>query len=342
MKLILSLFFAFNYFLAVGQLTEIGVFTGSAGEQYPLYLYGLVVQQTPDRKALVPRGGNFLRNGMVNSDKMYLSDFLKSTYTDYGGLEQPLNAPCPEGYYPRWVYDDVYNVTALLFVKNGEVIEKSYATKQDAIAHGAVENLVIDIEKPIEIIRIADVSWRRGQVGLKYGSSYDAELSQLSDGVSSFVFSGQDVNYPEFNSKVQATDVLSQISLPTHSIINFAGTDFVSAIEMRLIDEAGNEVWYLRDTKGGYHPCINQMDCNSKLRGNNHPDDANRWIKKGNYELFVNNISTDKRAVQKIEFSGNGGGIVFEENLKAGDNKVFRLNIGSDSYKINCNVFTAR
>lgn len=185
--------------------------------------------------------------------------------------------------------------------------------------------------------------WSIGQVGDVYGSKYDNELQQIKYGVSIFRFNGQNVDYPKYNSGLQSTDQLSIIDLPTHSIINYAGTDFVSMIEMSLIDEAGTEVWYLYDTRGGYHPCITGKDCDSKLRGNNHPDDANRWIKNGKYKLKVKNISNDPRAIQRIDFGTTIVGDYFQHELKIGEEKEFELNINrleKGFYKLNCNVWT--
>ncbi len=338
MKIVAMLLFSISVTAQSG-LSEVGTFNGSNGEKFPLYLYGVIVQQTPDGKALVPRGANFLTNGMVNSDKQHLSNLLKSTWSEFGGLAQPKNVPCPAGYHVRWVYDKTYKVTTLLFVRDGEIIDGSYSTETEAIQYNSTSAPI-----PTSIKKLPKVGWATGQVGSFHGSRYETYLGELPNGVSEFRFTGQNVNYPEFDTRKKSTDEMSIIDLPTHSIINFAGTDFVSAIEMKLTDDLGNEVWYLYDTKGGYHPCINRKNCESQLRGNNHPDDASRWVKHGNYQLWVKNHSLDKRAVQRIDFGTTNGGNVSERDLAPGHETSFGFDIGkleSGSYKLNCNVFTA-
>ena len=184
--------------------------------------------------------------------------------------------------------------------------------------------------------------WSKGQVGDRYGSKYDNYVNEINGGTANFKFYGQDVAYPKYNSKDESSE-LSKIELPTHSIINYAGTDFVSKIEMKLYDEIGREVWHLYDTRGGYHPCITGDDCNSNLRSNNHPDDARRWVKNGNYKLWVKNISSDKRAVQRIDFYVGGNVLILAE-MEPGTEQSFDLYIKKlehGEYKINCNVFTS-
>lgn len=215
-------------------------------------------------------------------------------------------------------------------------------TLDEARAKLGLSSITQPVSKPDDNSR-KNTSWGLGQVGSRYGSRYETELYELKYGVSIFRFTGQDVNYPEYDSGLQSTDELSIIDFPTHSIINYAGTDFVSMIEMKLIDELGNEVWYLYDTRGGYHPCINGVDCNSKLRGNNHTDDANRWVKNGKYKLWVKNHSIDKRAVQRIDFGTTIDGDYFQSFLEPGKEQTFDIDISrlkKGYYKINCNVWT--
>lgn len=273
-----------------------------------------------------------------------------------------------KGMFVGFLRDDgvfvIYDAKGLVTVKDGKFAERLettelklskflavtdfYNTLDEARAKLGLPSITeppkVDVPK-IETNYNQDYSWGTGQVGNHYGSKYDVYLQEIRQGVSIFRFTGQNVFYPRYDSKLQSTEELSIIALPTHSIINFAGTDFVSAIEMKLTDESGNEVWYLYDTRGGYHPCITGNGCDSKLRGNNHPDDATRWIKNGNYKLWVKNLSTDARAVQKIEFGLTTGVNYFSNDLLPGHEQTFDLNISrlaAGEYKINCNVFTPR
>jgi hypothetical protein len=182
--------------------------------------------------------------------------------------------------------------------------------------------------------------WKKGQYRVIYGSSFEREKGELNTGDASFNFVGQDVSYPVFGYDKPSTDKLVVMDFPTHSIINFAGTDFKSMIQMTLTDETGNVVWQLYDTKGGYHP---QLQVNA--RGNNHPDDANRWVAYGKYKLKVKNLSTDARANQTIQFSTTKGTDFWTYILSPGNEATYDLDIHKlpdeyDSYKLNCNVFT--
>lgn len=138
MKKVLFLLLFFCSFLSNAQsLVQVGTFN-AGNEKYPLYLYGVIVQKTPDGKALVPRGGNFLTNSMVSSNYTNLSDLLVSTHTGFGGIEQPEDVPLPHGYYEGYLYDKNYDVVSRLFVKIGETIdgleskELAYARKKKA------------------------------------------------------------------------------------------------------------------------------------------------------------------------------------------------------------------
>jgi hypothetical protein len=190
--------------------------------------------------------------------------------------------------------------------------------------------------------QIASVDWLKGQYKALYGSNYVRERDELGGGEASFVFHGQQgVVYPAYGTEKPSTDQLVIVALPTHSIVNYAGVDFVSAIQMRLSDDAGNVVWELTDTKGGFHPALRVSS-----RGNNHPDDANRWVKYGRYKLWVKNLSSDARAVQRIDFGTTKGTQILSSNVWPGREETFDLNIwqlvdGFDMYKINCNVWTS-
>lgn len=185
--------------------------------------------------------------------------------------------------------------------------------------------------------------WNKGQYKVLYGANYQREKEELSNGEAQFDFYGQNgIEYPVFGTDKPSTSDAIVMAFPTHSIVNFAGTDFVSAIEMKLIEvETDQVVWHLLDTKGGYHPALR-----TNARGNNHPDDANRWLKHGRYKLWVKNLSTDARAVQTISFSTTKGIEYFSYPLSPGNENTYDLGIYKlgdefDMYKLNCNVFTA-
>lgn len=173
-----------------------------------------------------------------------------------------------------------------------------------------------------------------------YGSNYQREKAELPGGEATFNFYGQNMVYPPFGTEKPSTNEAVVMAFPTHSIINFAGVDFVSAIHMKLTDENNTLVWELLDTKGGYHAVLK-----GNARGNNHTDDANRWIRYGRYKLWVKNLSTDARAVQTITFGTTKGIERFTHYLSADQEETFDLNINQlvdayDLYKLNCNVFT--
>lgn len=184
--------------------------------------------------------------------------------------------------------------------------------------------------------------WSLGQYKNRYGSNYEREKNELPGGIANFRFFGQSVRYPVYGTNKPSTDELVVIALPTHSIVSYYGTDFTSAIEMKLTDQYGNVVWYLNDTKSGYHPSLK-----ANSRGNNHPDDSNRWIQYGNYHLWVKNNSTDTRAVQSIFFGTEKGNKYIDQDLYPGQEATFELDIRKmadeyDVYKINCNVMPPR
>lgn len=185
-------------------------------------------------------------------------------------------------------------------------------------------------------------NWGLGQYRNRYGSNYEREKSEVAGGEASFNFYGQNVNYPQYGTSQPSTDELVVMAFPTHSVVSYYGTDFVSAVEAKLTDQDGNVVWYLNDTKGGYHPGLK-----ANARGNNHPDDANRWIKYGKYQLWVRNKSTDPKAVQKFLFATEKGTTFVDQDLGPGQEASFELDIRKmadkfDVYKINCNVMPPR
>ena len=200
------------------------------------------------------------------------------------------------------------------------------------------------IEKPVEYLP-QNNDWLKGQYKGSLNSYYRDYLVEVGGGESIFDFKGQDVQYPDFETTTYTcTNDFVLMRFASHSIVNFKGTGVLSKIEYSLIDENGREVLHVKDTKGGWHPCTNSSDCSAKLRGNNHPDDCNRWLKIGKYRLKIKNLSDNNDAVQKIQVTDNEYRIIFvDENLSAGQEKEFEFNLTKlgayNSYKINCNVF---
>jgi len=207
------------------------------------------------------------------------------------------------------------------------------------------EEKIIDkvIEKRVDLTQNSD--WLKGQKKGSYNTFYRDYVNEVSGGESIFDFKGQEVIYPDFDTTTQTcTNEMVVMRFATHSIVNFKGTGVLSQIEYWLNDESGKEVLHVKDTRGGWHPCTNSPDCSAKLRGNNHPDDSARWLRLGKYKLTVKNLSDNKDAVQKIQVVNNNYKDIFvEENLNAGDTRVFVFNLTRvgdyDSYKINCNVW---
>lgn len=180
--------------------------------------------------------------------------------------------------------------------------------------------------------------WSIGQYRNRYGSSYEREKSEVTGGEANFNFYGQNVNYPAFGTVKPSTEELVVMAFPSHSVVSFFGTDFVSSVEMKLTDQYGTVVWYLNDTKGGYHSVLK-----ANSRGNNHPDDSNRWLRYGKYQLWIKNNSTDKRAVQNFLFMTEKGAKFIDQDIQPGQEVTFELDIRKmadeyDVYKLNCNV----
>jgi hypothetical protein len=118
-------------------MEKIGQFNASNGSKFDLMLFGVVVQSSEDGTYLVPRGGNFLENGMVGDGKLEFIPYLKDTFTDDGGLTQPpLNVlPVPVGYKVAWAVDEYYKVLNYVFLKDYVVIgenNKWFSTEHQA------------------------------------------------------------------------------------------------------------------------------------------------------------------------------------------------------------------
>lgn len=102
-------------------------------------LFGVVVQKGIDDTYLVPRGGNFLSNGMVSEANKSLEPYLTDTFTEHGGIIQPsLDViPVPIGYKIAWVVDRDYLVTTYVFLKSHVPYDNNgtwYDTEAGAIA----------------------------------------------------------------------------------------------------------------------------------------------------------------------------------------------------------------
>jgi hypothetical protein len=232
----------------------------------------------------------------------------------------------------------------ITFDRNGRkgidfgIFERGYSE----FPHEEIEQAIEESPQPTD--------WMLGQHKGQYGTSYFGFIDEVGGGESFFDFKGQNVSYPDFQTtEKRVTEDLVVVGFPTHSIVNYAGTDFVSSIEYWLIDEEGNTVIHVKDTKGGYHPCTFGVPCNAKLRGNNHPDDSNRWIKQGNYRLRVRNLSTNPRAIQRLHLISVRDDIVFlDVNIPPNSEPIDfevrfdRLNDEFNSYKLNCNCFTEK
>lgn len=100
-------------------MKKIGQFNATDGRSFNLLMFGVVVQEGIDGTYLVPRGGNFLSNGMVDSHDKQLSDYLGDTFTQDGGLQQPALGllPVPIGYKIAWAVDRQYRVVNYVFLK---------------------------------------------------------------------------------------------------------------------------------------------------------------------------------------------------------------------------------
>lgn len=235
-------------------------------------------------------------------------------------------------------------VTSELKLSKFLAITDFYATLDEARARLGLSS-INSIPVPVQNVRHG-VDWSIGQVGYFYGSKYADYVNQITGGDAIFEFYGQNVNYPSYNpvNNSKSTNELVRFYFPTHSVVT-GDKNLVSAIEMKLYDFDGNLIWYLNDSRGGYHPCTNSPNCTAQLRSNNHPDDSVRWLKYGKYTLWVKNNSTDIRAVQLIDFRNISSNNPLRFNLGAGSEKTFDVDIVKlpdvyDSYKLNCNVYT--
>jgi hypothetical protein len=184
-----------------------------------------------------------------------------------------------------------------------------------------------------------------GLVGYKYGSSMISENAQISEGEFIFNFKGESgVNYPTPYKKednvIWGLDDLVAIHLPTHSVSTVWGDKTPSKVKLELSRNDSN-IFELYDTKGGYHGnalAVGETP-GQHLRGNNHPDDGNRWIKYGPAKIFIQNIG-ERHIV--FEIACTSSGTKFKKTIEPGKSFVkefdfVKLPTNTDSYKLNCN-----
>lgn len=321
-------------------MNKIGTFNESDGGKNDLFLFGVIVQSVTD--GLIPRGGNFLTNGMVSSEHTHLQTYLEDTFTESGGLFQPETniIPIPIGYKLAWFADVKYNVTGYIYLKEAIPYSDTYfKTKEEA------EAKIKPIVRPpvIEPPQLSDGNFRLGQVGIFYDTKYEDLLQEVQDGVSKFSFFGQiNASYPTFNIyQNRFVNKLAVIDMPSHSIIcKKELIHLKSKIHYKLIDNSNNElVLEVFDTKSGIHPALK-----ANSRGNNHPDDVKRWVKQGSYTFEAKNISEDD--VTQTWLWGwirTNNGIAEIYQLKRGESlsKTIVINEIDDKFdmlKFNCNV----
>jgi hypothetical protein len=195
----------------------------------------------------------------------------------------------------------------------------------------------------------APANYATGLVGDFYGSRMGPLAGELAGGEFTFNFYGNTNAYPGLRKAadplVLQTDELVVIRLPTHSVVTkWGAAPARSAVQMKLFDAGGALVWELYDTKSGYHPNAFGTGGQAK-RGNNHPDDGARWIKKGKYRLWYKNISAESQLVQEFWWGTArvGAGRIVEK-IKPGQEAWFDLDMSvlndkADSWKLNCNYY---
>jgi hypothetical protein len=131
-----------------------------------------------------------------------------------------------------------------------------------------------------------------GIVGwVNYGTDYDNIKNEISGGSTRFDFYGNS-NGQSYPTGLKNGNGYETMSFSTHSITQKNElTNLVSMCRYKITDSQGKVVMFVEDTRGGFHPCHNNPNCNSVLRGNNHPDDSNRYLAEGNYTIEYSNIT---------------------------------------------------
>lgn len=184
-----------------------------------------------------------------------------------------------------------------------------------------------------------------GIVGwVNYGTDYDVIKNELSGGFATFSFYGNSngQGYPTGSKNGNGYETMS---FSSHSITQkdgFAG--LVSMCRIKVTDSDGKIVFFLEDTRGGFHP-----NFGANLRANNHPDDCSRYLREGSYTLEYSNTTTHgTNMAQKLQlWYQNEGGATYQvnETVNNGETvtRVFNIfNTGSlpnAFFKINNNVF---
>jgi len=129
---------------------------------------------------------------------------------------------------------------------------------------------------------IAIVGW------INYGADYDVLKNEISGGTTKYDFYGKN-NGNAFPTGQRNGGGYETCSFPTHSITQADGYGGkISKCRYKILDEQGNVVMFVDDTRGGFHP-----NYGNNLRGNNHPDDSNRYLPTGTYTLEYANISDE-------------------------------------------------
>ncbi len=183
-----------------------------------------------------------------------------------------------------------------------------------------------------------------GIVGwVNYGTDYDAIKNELAGGTSTFNFYGNSngQSYPTGSKNGNGYETMA---FPTHSVTQKAEFEGLrSMCRIKITDSDGKVVFFCEDTRGGFHPTFG-----SNLRGNNHPDDANRYLREGNYTLEYSNITNHGTNMpQRLElwYQNNGFEYLIKEVVNNGETVVRGFNIfntGSTPnvlFKLNNNVF---
>jgi hypothetical protein len=196
----------------------------------------------------------------------------------------------------------------------------------------------------------------KAKFGYLYGGlSYADWASQLTRGVAIYNYYGSpNQTYPAQQNCGQSScnyqtynDSLVVIQLPTHSI-NYANTDAIG-VWYKFFDANNNLVHEVYDTRSGH--VINGVN----VRGNNHPDDASRWIKRGVYRVEVTNLEISTRPltfrVGTTEDSQENGypnqdSIIGQINIEPGQTVVRTLDLSQPccgtvwhSFKMNINAY---
>lgn len=158
-----------------------------------------------------------------------------------------------------------------------------------------------------------------GIVGwLHYGTDYETLRNEISTGNATFWFYGKS-NGQGYPTGQKNGNGYETVCLTTHSITSLSGKmGVVSKCRYKIKDNLGNLIVLVDDTKGGFHPA----HYGDNKRGNNHPDDANRYLPNGTYTLEYDNISDDSGTVpQKVVFFRQHEGNTFEYQINETVNK---------------------